>query len=56
MVSTPKFSRKAVIIDGGQAEPPMTVRSSVSSLLPDFSASFTSPSQIVGTPKATDTL
>jgi len=55
IVSTPYFSRKAVIIDGGQAEPPTTVRCRLSSLLPILSASFSSPSQMVGTPSASDT-
>ena len=42
-------------IDGGSAEPPTTVRLSVTGFNPEVSSAFSSPSQIVGTPAATVT-
>ncbi len=42
-------------MEGGQAEPPITVRLRLSSREPDFFAYPSSPSQIVGTPIASVT-
>ena len=44
------FSLKATIIDGGHADPPMTVRSKCGRAVFDVSMCASSPCQIVGTP------
>ena len=56
MVSQSNFSLNILSIAGGHAEPPTTFRFRLSKVVPVCSAALISPCQMVGTPKATDTL